>query len=88
MWVEDLWSPDCPEKARNKDKSSKSFSEQQTKPTYITRVSPTHKPNLSPSMLLQGKAGNKPATILLDTGANLTLVQKDLVPDERYSEGF
>ena len=39
-------------------------------------------------MLLQGKAGNKPATILLDTGANLTLVQKDLVPDERYSEGF
>ncbi len=39
-------------------------------------------------MLLQGKAGNKPATILLDTGTNLTLVQKDLVPDERYSEGF
>ncbi len=88
MWVEDHWCPDCPEKARNKDKSSKSSSTQQIKPTHITRVSPTHKPNLSPSMLLQGKAGNKPATILLDTGANLTLVQKDLVPDERYSEGF
>ncbi len=39
-------------------------------------------------MLLQGKAGDKPATILLDTGANLTLLQKDLVPDECYIEGF